>query len=164
MGNEQLLRFYGGKGVDSRGRTIEEIWRFSPDDLEHVHDYIQWLFPLAEPSAFNPDAPLLDEQTIARFRSEPLLREHLARSLDVMLAFYRGTEDWLTPHNHNFLRLTRILKSLTLLGLEDRARELLAFLEQMYREHSRIIGATTLSYWRAAVGQQSDPLWPSSRS
>ena len=151
MGNDRLLRFYAGTGTDSRGRTIEDIWRFSPDDLEDVHDYIQWLFPLAEPSAFNPDAPLLDDDTIARFRADATLRERLARSLDVMLAFYRGSHDWLTPHNHNFLRLTRILTSLSVLGLESRARELLAYLEDIHRQHPTIIGTTTLAYWRRAV-------------
>jgi hypothetical protein len=156
VANERLLRFYTGKGTDSRGRTIEDIWRFTPDDLEGIHDYIQWLFPLAEPSAFNPDAPLLDEETIATFRSDPELRKRVARSLDVMLAFYRGRRDWLTPQNHNFLRLTRILKSLTALGLEDRARELFMFLESTYREQPTVIGATTLSYWRAAVSK-ADP-------
>lgn len=156
MANDQLLQFYAGTGTDNRGRTIEDIWRFTPEELEDVHDYIQWLFPLTAPSAFNPDAPLLDDETIARFRADPVLRERVARSLDVMLAFYRGSREWLTPHNHNFLRLTRILTSLTLLGLERRARELFVYLEELHREHPNVIGATTLSYWRHAV-READP-------
>lgn len=151
--NDHLLRFYSGIGTDSRGRTLEDIWRFSRDDLERVHDYIQWLFPLAERSAFNPEAPLVDEETARRFRDDESLRANVQRSLDLMLSFYfeDPAREWLTPHNHNFLRLTRILKSLTLLGLEHRARELFARLEEVYREHPAIIGATTLSYWRHAV-------------
>src|SRR5690242_21526611 len=71
MPNEKLLGFYRGTSRDDRGRRIDEIWSFSHEQLEAVHDYIQWLFPLAERSAFNPGAPLLDEETIARFhRSE----------------------------------------------------------------------------------------------
>ena len=68
MPNEKLIGFYSGKGTDDRGRRIDEIWSFSHEELEAVHDYIQWLFPLAERSAFNPGAPLLDDETIARFR------------------------------------------------------------------------------------------------
>lgn len=153
MANEALLRFYRGAGTDSCGRTLEDIWCFSREQLEDVHDYVQWLFPLGEPSAFNPDAPIVDEKTAVRFRTDPKLRANLERSLDVMLSFYFDDprREWLTPHNHNFLRLTRILKSLTLLGLADRARKLLADLEELYRDHATTIGATTLAYWRAAA-------------
>jgi hypothetical protein len=153
MANEQLINFYLGKGRDARGRTLEEIRGFSRDDLENVHDYIQWLFPLTERSAFNPDAPLLDAETIDRFRTDPMLRREVERSLDTILAFYFGEREhpWLTPYNHNFLRLTRILKSLTLLGLGDRAKMLLTQLEEIYRAHPALIGVTTLQYWRRAV-------------
>ena len=149
MANDTLLRFYAGTGIDDRGRRIDEIWSFSRDELERVHDYIQWLFPLDEPSAFNPRAPLLDAATIERFRTDARLRENVERSLDVMRAFY-ASEDWITPHNHNFLRLTRILKSLSLLGFDERAAELLSWLEEIYTRHSSSIGTTTLEYWRAA--------------
>src|SRR5438874_20180 len=57
MANEKLLRFYSGEGTDDRDRTIADIWCYSHNELEGVHDYIQWLFPLAERSAFNPAAP-----------------------------------------------------------------------------------------------------------
>jgi hypothetical protein len=50
------------------------------------------------------------------------------------------------------------LKSLTLLGLEDRARALLEYLDTLYHEHPTIIGATTLSYWRAAVEKADSSL------
>jgi hypothetical protein len=159
-----LLEFYSKAGSDDRGRRIEEIWRFSHDELEAIHDYIQWLFPLAERSAFNPGAPLLDDATIQRFRSDATLRANLERSLEVMLDFYGFVRDedrivqgrsfgersvnWLTPGNHNFLRLTRILKSLTLLGLANRAAQLLACLENVYAANKTVIGARTIGFWR----------------
>jgi hypothetical protein len=166
MANDVLLRFYGGNGTDDRGRTIEKIWGFSHDELEGVHDYIQWLFPLAERSGFNPGAPLLDGNTVAEFQRDDVLRKNVERSLRVMLDFYglaiagkeilrvptfgERSRNWLRPHNHNFLRLTRILKSLTLLGHGERASQLLACLEEIDRRHPGIIGGTTLEYWRAA--------------
>ena len=167
MGNEKLIAFYRGTGTDDRGRRLEEIWSFSHEELEAVHDYIQWLFPLAERSAFNPGAPLLDDDTIVRFREDDALRGNLERSLRVMLDFYglaiagheiltvptftARSRIWLTPRNHNFLRLTRILKSLSLLGLHDRATQLLACLEGIDRRRPDIIGDETLRYWRQAV-------------
>src|SRR4051812_46639394 len=88
MANERLLRFYEGAGTDDRGRRIDEIWRFTNDELETVHDYIQWLFPLAERSAFNPGAPLLDDETIGEFAKNETLHRNVERSLRVMLDFY----------------------------------------------------------------------------
>jgi len=164
-----LLGFYSGTGSDDRGRRLEDIWRFSHEELEDVHDYIQWLFPLAERSAFNPGAPVLDEATIQRFRTDETLRRNVERSLGVMLDFYGFARDgdrivaapsfaarsanWLTRGNHNFLRLTRILKALTLLGLEERAAQLLECLEDVYTANQPVIGRRTISFWRQAGGR-----------
>jgi|SRR5689334_9341048 len=163
-----LLEFYNGTGSDDRGRRIEDVWRFSRDELEDIHDYIQWLFPLAERSAFNPGAPLLDDTTIQRFRTDATLRGNMERSLRLMLAFYgleiagvsirrasnfaERSANWLTPGNHNFLRLTRILKSLSLLGLGERAAQLLDCLEEVYAANEDTIGARTMGFWRRAAG------------
>jgi hypothetical protein len=167
MANDTLLQFYSGEGTDEQGRTIGDIWGYSHEMLESVHDYIQWLFPLADRSAFNPGAPLLDHETIGRFRRDEILRRNLERSLRVMLEFYglaiagheilrvpsfsERSRDWLTPGNHNFLRLTRILKSLSLLGLENRARQLLKVLEDIDGKRPGIIGKRTLEFWKRAV-------------
>ena len=167
MANVKLLQFYSGEATDDRGRGIADVWCFSHAELEGVHDFIQWLFPLAERSAFNPNAPLLDDETIQRFREDELLRKNVERSLSVMLDFYglaivgnrvvraktfaERARTWLTPGNHNFLRLTRILKSLSVLDHETRAKELLECLEEIQRENSSIIGKATLGYWRNAI-------------
>jgi hypothetical protein len=168
---EMLIPFYLGQGPDIRGRMIGDIHRWDHERLESAHDYIQWLFPLAEPSAFNPDAPLPGPAEVDLFRRDPALRARMVRSFQVMMGFYglecddqgipvrigqapdfhRRAQVWLRPGNHNYLRITRILKSLVLLGLEDYARALLAFLEKLYATESAAIGARTLDYWRRAV-------------
>ena len=145
-----LLRFYEGTGTDDRGRRLDDVWRFSDEQLEDVHDYIQWLFPLTERSAFNPGAPIIDEATIQRFRTDEALQNNLERSYQRMREFYRDMQ-WVTPGNHNFLRLTRILKSLTLLGLGHRAEDLFSWLEDIYAQHEGTIGARTLAFWRGAL-------------
>jgi len=163
-----LLEFYNGTGSDDRGRRIEDVWRYTHDELEDIHDYIQWLFPLTERSDFNPGAPVLDDATIQRFRTDETLRRNMERSLRLMLAFYgleiagvsirralsfaERSANWLTPGNHNFLRLTRILKSLATLGLADRATQLLACLEEIYATDESVIGPRTIAFWRRAAG------------
>jgi hypothetical protein len=162
-----LLAFYRGLGPDAAGRTVEDIWAYDARALEMVHDFIQWLFPLTEPSRFNPDAPLLSAADIAAFRAEPELRARALRSLDLMLGFYglvrkndaivRGgnlaAAPWLTPLNHNHLRLTRILLFLRHVGLETEARALYACLIDIAAHEGKgTISERTLAFWRDAMG------------
>ncbi len=156
-GDSAIVGFYRG-GRDARGRTRGQILAWDDARLEAVHDYIQWLFPLPEASAFSQDAPRLTAADIAAFRRDPVLTAALRASLHRMLAFYRLADRadpprrWLTPGNHNFLRITRILRSLHLLGLEDEAAALLARLEVLAldRAAAAIIGPRTLAFWRDA--------------
>ncbi|MGA9391983.1 MAG: opioid growth factor receptor-related protein, partial [Candidatus Sulfotelmatobacter sp.] len=80
----ELVRFYSEEGSDDRGRSLAEVQAWPDDLLESVHDFIQWMFPLPERSAFNPDAPVLDGDTIDQFRSSPKLRANLRISFTRM--------------------------------------------------------------------------------
>lgn len=167
----RILDFYAGRAPDDRGRWLATILAWDDAYLEEVHDYIQWLFPLPEPSAFQPEAPLLDAKTISVFRADATLQEKLRASFLRMLSFYGLRPDegavvraedfrersynWLQPGNHNHLRLTRILRSLCLLGLEREALALFACLRSIYQEEEATarprISARTFRFWREAV-------------
>jgi hypothetical protein len=173
-----IVEFYRGTGTDHRGRTLEDVWAFSFAELESVHDYIQWLFPTVKESAFDPWAPALDDETIRSLRAIPDLTDRLQRSLDVMLTFYglerapgvagsgaqlreaasieeRGPR-WWGAHDHNHLRLTRIIDSLRLLGLLDDAVALERCLQELRRRHATGISETTARYWAAAAADPTD--------
>jgi hypothetical protein len=167
---DPLLRFYRLEGPDARGRLLSDIWTWDAGRLEGVHDYIQWLFPLAEPSAFNPDAPLVTAEVANAFRGDSELQARLRRSLALMLDFYGLTlterdggvtiarapdfaaksRGWLHAGDHNHLRLTRMLTSLRLLGLADHSRALHDCLDAIARERPDAVSATTREYWRRA--------------
>jgi hypothetical protein len=164
----RLVDFYRGQAPDNRGRTIQSIWAWNDALLEAVHDFIQWLFPLPEPSKVNASAPLLTEEEIAIFSREPLLQTNLHRSYERILTFLglhptpegrveegtnfrrRAPDVWNDP-NHNWLRITRILRSLTLLGLHVEAEAFYDCLERFYRGNRFPISAETFEYWTAAV-------------
>ncbi len=163
----RLVAFQLGAGRDDRGRLLSEILRADDDWLESTHDFIQWLFPLPEPSAVNPGAPLAGPEVREAFRGDPLLRAHLRASLLRMLRFYglalgddgavRAGPDWPSRNawfrhgGHNDLRITRILRSTSVLGLGDEARALLAGLEQLRATEPCGVNARAFDYWRAAV-------------
>jgi hypothetical protein len=170
----KIVDFCAGAGPDHRGRYLREILNWSDDELESVHDYIQWLFPLPEPSGFNASAPVLDGQTIQEFRSRPELQSNMRVLFRRMLAFYgleidescppkvrrapsfaARSENWLTASNHNHLRITRILRSLRTLGLEAEAKAFFDCLLRIYCEESTKdlpgISEETFQFWQTAA-------------
>jgi hypothetical protein len=58
---------------------------------------------------------------------------------------------WFRHGGHNDLRITRILRSLAVLGLGGQARALLDCLEQLRRQEPCGVNARAFDYWRAAV-------------
>ena len=170
-----LVRFYLGEGPDSEGRFLRDIRSWDARRLESVHDYIQWLFPLRTFSRFNPHAPILDDEIIARFRADEGLRAELLASFRLMVAFfgfdYREQEgrpavtpaadaaarqrNWLNPGNHNLLRLTRILSCLSTLGLRPQAEAFFSALEGVYAQHGPVIGTRTMGFSRDALASNT---------
>lgn len=171
---QPLLAFYLGGQPDNRGRMLAEILRQDDLWLEVTHDYIQWLFPLAESSRVNPHAPLVDARIARTFASDDLLRRQLMAAYLRMLKFFglrRETSgeilktanwsdrkgDWFTRDSHNSLRITRVLKSLALLGLPDEGRELQRALANLCRtEPDCDINRTSQAFWRDAISDHSD--------
>jgi len=171
MSVSRLVAFYLGEKTDLSGRMIDEVLSWDDEKLEYVHDYIQWLFPLQERSAFLLSAPLITAEDIIVFRGNPEVREKLLLAFSKLLDFYgfkvlvdsgvarviksqkfkQKSRNWLKPYNHNFLRITRILKSLVLLGCADYADAFLAALEEVYRDNAHIIGEETLCFWRNSI-------------
>ena len=167
---DRLIRFFSG-GVHDDGRRLEEILRWDDLRLEMVHDYIQWLFPLPEASGANPRAPVLDERSIATIRGDAAMQRRLRAAFERMLEFYgfvledgavaegpqfaKASRNWLHPGNHNHLRLSRILRSLRVLGMEDEAAALWEALRSLYERETavgrRVITAETFGYWRRAA-------------
>jgi hypothetical protein len=167
---DRLMRFFAG-GVDDEGRTVDEIVGWDDARLEMVHDYIQWIFPLPERSGANPGAPVLDAATIAGIRGSAEMHGRLRAAFLRMLAFYgfapdrdavvegprfvAASRNWLHAGNHNHLRLTRMLRSLRVLGLEREAAALWEALRVVYERESaagrRTITQETFAFWREAA-------------
>ena len=144
---------------------LDEYWGWDIDTLEQVHDFIQWMFPLNEPSAVNPDAPLVTAEDQHAFRHEPLLKSSMLRSLNVFLNFL-GLEMCqdgnVVRHaqfdqrislwkysNHNWLRITRMLKSLRLLGFETEARAVWKCLRELHEDG--FVSENSFRYWSEAA-------------
>jgi hypothetical protein len=167
-----LIAFYKGDVVHPDGCTLDGILAEEDYWLEAKHNYIQWLFPLNKPSEAVPGSPIISEQEVELFRADIELKRKLMLSFQRMLRFYgfnlavdsdnrpkvvkcpnfdNRKPEWLIPQNHNFNRITRILESLTLLGLPDMALIFFAALKELFQEESSTIGWTTYRYWEQAI-------------
>lgn len=115
-----LLRYLAGVGTDGAGRNLETVLGFTNTEMEKVHDWVQWAFPLPEPSKFQ-NSPLLTPWDIKRLQEDERLKANVAKLVNLYLAFLASTTDWLAPRDHNHLRITRLIRFLTLIDQPDEA-------------------------------------------
>ncbi len=62
-GISEIEKFYMEDCPNTAGYTLEYILGQSDSWLEQKHDYIQWLFPTAKSSCFNPKAPVISQKS-----------------------------------------------------------------------------------------------------
>jgi hypothetical protein len=164
-----IVAFYQNENVHPLKYTLEEMWTWDDRKIESLHSFIQWMFPLKEPSANSLDAPILTKEDIEQFKTDPEIRARLMKSFLMMIHYYgfafsddntsivKGPDfetrsGWLYPSNHNYLRITRILKCLVLSNFQNEAVMFYKALEEIYKTHGRYIGPTSYRYWCNAVG------------
>jgi hypothetical protein len=146
-----LQAYLAGSGRDGRGRTIEDVLALSDNELESVHDYVQWLFPLPTRSAAQPSAPILTTEVSDAVRNDPTAVANLNRAAERMLDFYRDTKGWLSRDDHNHLRITRIIQSLRLLVGHAAARAFYEAIMALHAARGAPVNPRNLEYWRRAV-------------
>lgn len=162
INQKPIIRFLSLKGTDDKGRMLSDLWDKSDLFLEFSHNYIQWMFPLNERSKHHPNAPVLDDEDIQFIQNHAEIQVNMLHSFDIILSFYgfdrnelviqrnkefpRKSKRWLTKDNHNFLRITRILKSLKLCGFDAYSKAFFETLVQVYKEYP-VITEETMSYW-----------------
>merc|ERR1740129_795886 len=126
--------------------------------MEMVHDYIQWLFPTDEASRFNPNAPLLTRNVVKAFGEDAQMQRNFLRGLERFYAFLgleqhggdagqplrvgqaanfqsRTRTCWTgmgRMGNHNWLRISRVLHCLGMLGLKEQQAAFYQCLEGLY--------------------------------
>jgi hypothetical protein len=137
----RVLEFYRGELRHPTGVTIESIWGWHRGRLEHEHTCIQWLFPRS----------LRCMPGFYGFTMVPAADATEGVTITPASDFAAKSRSWLTPGNHNHLRITRILKSLCILGMQREAREWFAALQRVYVANADAIGSMTYEFWRKAV-------------
>ena len=150
--SENLL-FLERQGIDHAGRTLPQIWNFNDLEIENTHDFIQWVFPLNEASGRISAAQPLDRWEVKVIIVSDLARESLCISAEWFLKFLKRNNHWIVHYNHNHLRISRILKSLVLLGLSETAKEFHCELIQHLDKNQSKIDRKALDIWRSSLAE-----------
>jgi hypothetical protein len=146
-----VLEFLESKGKDHSGRSIDDVLAFDDDSLETNHDFIQWLFPLPEPSRAQPSSPILTVQEITAIRASSTAQQNLENAVRRMTLFYERNDHWLRAYDHNHLRITRIVRSLTLLRSTQAAQAFLLAIEGRVEAAGDPVNNESREYWRRAL-------------
>lgn len=168
IAKDSIRNYLGYGGMDHRRRTLDQALAWDDGTLESTHDFIQWWFPLAEPSAFNNHAPVASRAEFEELRLDECVRGGAERAMHRMLRFYglrleapeviKKTDDWIScsknwasRQSHNDLRITRMLKSLCLLGHRTHADAMFVALEKIFKEERDQSSQVPLRFWREAL-------------
>ncbi|XP_027032176.2 opioid growth factor receptor-like protein 1 isoform X2 [Tachysurus fulvidraco] len=149
---------------------FHDYWFGNYDNLEYVHSYIQWLFPIQE-MGMNFASRELSRTEIKLFHADEEVKKRLLKSYKLMLDFYgielvnektgevKRAQNWrerfknLNRNTHNNLRITRILKCLGLLGFSHYQAPLVHFFLKETLEHDTLprVKQSALDYFIFAV-------------
>lgn len=169
------LQFYQNK-IPSKPNnvTIDEIhqkWFGKYELLENNHTWIQWVFPIRERVVGNHAQPLQlheakaiieDKEAHARvLKSYELMLDFLGMRLkDAKTGEIERNSNWKKRYNelnvkwnHNFLRITRMLKSLGELGYEHLKYPFVKFILKEIFENKQLCNALDAAenYWLETV-------------
>ena len=113
--------FLEGADANSNNWLLSDIWKFNDTQIENTHTFIQWVFPTDEPSRATPGSPVLNEEQIIEIQNSEQAKQNLSKSADWFFNFLRRNNYWRKAHDHNHLRITRVIKSLRLLCGDEEA-------------------------------------------
>ena len=167
--SDDIIGFYLGQNANYDGTWFDDVLDWDNFELERDHNYIQYLFPLMERSKCQPHSPVLHESDVDYWLDDDRMRKLMIKAFQTMLRFYGLKMDgmvlrvvkaddykqraakWQTKDNHNFLRITRILKSMTLLGLKRHAHMFLDCLLELVKENPDGFNKVSVEFWKEAV-------------
>ena len=114
--------FLTHRGKDFKERTLQDIWSYSDKEIERRHDFIQVIFPLNKPSQAVSHGYYLDSQDLVdQIKTNKDALINISKSSQWFYSFLERNRYWNTRHDHNQLRITRVIECLRLLVSDEEA-------------------------------------------
>ena len=83
-----IVNFLEGDFPDYNNRYLSDIWRYNDEQMEKVHDYIQWVFPLDTASKAVFHAPVLIDEEIEDLKLEYTYLSSGKKLMDFKVRFF----------------------------------------------------------------------------
>jgi hypothetical protein len=107
---------------DFKDRMIQDIWNYSDEEIESIHDFIQILFPLNKKSQSVFHGYYLDTDILVQsLKGDDQVKGNILKSSKWFLSFLKRHDCWKRGYNHNQLRITRIIECLRLIVGDEEA-------------------------------------------
>ena len=138
------------KGRDFKERTLEDIWSFSDKEIEENHDFIQIVFPLNKPSQSELHGYYLDSQDIVvQIKNNKEATNNIIKSSQWFFSFLERNMYWNDRHDHNQLRITRVIECLRLLVSDEEADNFYNNVLELIKDNNQV-NMRTLNFWKNA--------------
>ena len=142
--------FLLNESCDYKGRMLSDIYKFSDNEIEANHDFIQIVFPLAEPSFWSSNKYFIEsEQQIDSLTSDKNVKEAILQSAYWYISFLKRNNHWKNVNNHNLKRITRMIKSVRLIvgDIEaDKVKKEITSIPNI----EKLVGQKSIKYWKNA--------------
>ena len=142
--------FLLNKACDHKGRMLSDIYNFSDNEIEATHDFIQIIFPLAEPSFWSSNKYFIEtQQEIDSLSSDKNVKEVILQSAAWYISFLKRNNHWKNVDNHNLKRITRMIKSVRLIvgDIEcDKIKKEIISIQNI----QKLVGQKSIKYWENA--------------
>ncbi|KAF2657611.1 hypothetical protein K491DRAFT_594714 [Lophiostoma macrostomum CBS 122681] len=136
----RMLRFYGFELQEESEQTVNKEETTAPEaSQKQATETGEHFTPATASATKNP-------QTQAKVKSLiPAAR--IVRGPN----WAQNSRNWVVPIDHNHLRITRILRSLRVLGLQDECEAFFEALHEVVNDPNSRLGKRSMGYWRRAL-------------
>lgn len=150
-----IVKFFSSDGTDQKGRTIDDMIRYSDSQMEACHDHIQWMFPLHEKSLHALHSPVVTKEASEVLSKSEVAQEKMEAALKTFRSFLgiephdaKKLANWCYDGNHNLLRITRAIRSLRLFGMDADA---IMLYQDVMKVAEKKVSKETTEYWDVAL-------------
>ncbi|WP_439294769.1 opioid growth factor receptor-related protein [Lonepinella sp. BR2882] len=157
-----VIEFYLDQRKSEMNFSFEQMLAIEPLAIELGYFWIPWFFPVLERSKWNKKMPLLSPDEIEFFKQNEQIQQRFLQAFDAIMAYFEiqrnGTEltitetltqrsYWLKNIGHQQKKISRIIRSLKLLGQELLARNLQQLAIKLGQEKGYLL-PDTLEIWQ----------------